>query len=196
MFDNASMRRIPIIGIFTATFFILLTVLFCGKIFGYIVGPDAHCGRARIVNYEPIKNPKTPLDYFELGNYDYDTGNCKQAVADYTRSITLNPLFPLAYNNRGYTNMRLRNFKDALADLNKAIELRPDYASALANRGDIYNYYGPIDRKKAIEDYAKAILTGSTYNRRTVCGHKAMAETNNFIPLVFLKFVLNRGNCN
>lgn len=190
------MPRIPILGFFAATFILLIAIVFFGKVFGYVVGPDAWCSRVHRITYGPVQNPKTPLDYFELGNYDYDSGNCQQAIADYTTSIKLDPSNPQTYNNRAYTNMRLRNYKDALSDLNKAIELRSGYADALANRGDLYNYYGPvIDRNKAIEDYNKAILTGSLYTRRTVCGHRAMAQTNNLLPLAFLKFILNRGNC-
>lgn len=117
------------------------------------------------------------MDYFIRGNYDYDKGNCKQAIKDYTQSIILNPLYPEAYNNRAYTFMRMRNFKDALVDLNKALELNPNYVQALMNRGDIFNYYYAIDRKRAIVDYNKVISLGAKEGT-SVCGHLLLAQHN------------------
>ena len=124
-----------------------------------------------------------------MGNYFYDLGNCKQAVDDYSVAIDLNAEYAQAYNNRGYTYMRLRNYKNALPDLDKAIALNPNYIQALMNRGDIHNYYYNIDRKAALVDYKNVISLGGVHNT-SVCGHKAMAETNNIVPLALLNFIL------
>ncbi|MGH7204481.1 MAG: hypothetical protein ACREHC_08650, partial [Candidatus Levyibacteriota bacterium] len=81
-------------------------------------------------------------------------------------------------------------YKDALLDLDKAVSLRPDYINARMNRGDIYNFYYTINRSKALEDYNKVIALGGQHGT-SVCGHKAMAQNNNFLPLVFLQLITN-----
>jgi len=118
------------------------------------------------------------MDYFEQGNYDYDTGNCEKAIVAYTKSIELNPEYSQAYNNRAYTYMRMREYKPALADLEKALKLKPDYIQALMNRADIHNYYYDINRQSAIVDYKKARSLGATQKETSVCGHLFLAEHN------------------
>jgi len=160
--------------------------------------PDTHCITSYSVSLKPPLTPKTASDYFLLGNYDYDIGNCQQAIAHYGKSIILNPNFPQAYNNRAYTNMRLRNFKDALPDLDKAIQLKPNYVQALMNRGDIRNYYYQIDRQLAIIDYRKVIaLTGQSGGNTSVCGHLFLAEHNGWNLGTYFDFFRGAFNsCN
>jgi tetratricopeptide (TPR) repeat protein len=138
---------------------------------------DSQCSMQHKVAYVPPQNPKTGMDYFTQGNYDYDIGNCPQAITDYTTSINLNPTYPQALNNRAYTYMRLRKFEPALNDLDLALELNPNYVHALINRGDIYNYYYKIDRQKAISDYQRVIALGKTEGT-SVCGHLFLAKHN------------------
>lgn len=173
---------------------VLATIFIVGilKVYGVINKPDLQCTTTHKTETKPPKQLKTALDYFEMGNYHYDKGMCKQAIIDYTHSIELDPNYPQSYNNRAYTNMRLRNYKDALYDLDQAIYLNPEYVEALMNRGDIYNYYYNIDRQKAIADYDRVIDLGIEKDKsNSVCGHKAMAETDNFVPLVFLRFMIS-----
>jgi len=171
----------------------LLILIGFAKIYGAINAPDKQCTTTRTAQATPLSNPSTPHDYFELGNYDYDTGDCTKAIVDYTKAIELNPNFPQFYNNRAYTSMRMHNYKDALADLNKAIALNPNYVNALMNRGDIYNFYYALDRQKAIADYNRVIALGPDRDQsRSVCGHKAMATTYNIVPLAILK-TINSG---
>lgn len=170
----------------------LFVILFLFKIYEVYKTPDLQCTKTHAVTTAPPAQLKTSRDFFESGNYYYDIGNCRQAVVQYSKAIQLDPDFAQAYNNRAYTNMRMRNYKDALPDLDKAISIKPDYVSALMNRGDIYNYYYAIDRKKAIEDYKRVISLGKEKdNSGSVCGHKAMAETNNLVPLAILKTITN-----
>jgi tetratricopeptide (TPR) repeat protein len=177
--------KLPIITI-VAIFFLL----FSFKVYGIIKTPDLQCSSLHATTLAPPLGNKTARDFFELGNYNFDIGSCHQAIEDYTRAIQFDPSFARAYNNRAYTNMRLHNYKDALTDLNKAIVLDPNYATALMNRGDIYNYYFAIDRKKAIDDYNKVISLGADKDQsKSVCGHKAMAQTNNMVPLAILRVV-------
>lgn len=155
--------------------------------------PDRQCLIPHKVSYTPPSSLITAMDYFNQGNFDYDSGNCTKAISDYTQSLNLDPNSPQSYNNRGYTYMRMHSYASALEDFNKAIELKPDYVEALMNRGDLYNYYGPsIDRQKAIEDYNQVIFLGKDKDlSKSVCGHKAMAENNDVLPLVFLRFLTN-----
>lgn len=137
--------------------------------------PDMQCGKYHSTSSFPPATLKTAMDYFNQGNYDYDTGNCEKAITDYTTSIKLDPKYAQSYNNRAYTNMRLRNYKDALPDLDKAITLNPNYVQALNNRADIHNFYYEIDTKKALDDYMKvASIVGE--DSSNVCGHIFLAK--------------------
>lgn len=171
--------------------FLLVTL----KIYGVITGSDTQCSRTHFTTSPRPQNPKSADDYFVLGNYYYDSGKCQNAVIAYTKVLQLDPQFSQAYNNKAYTNMRLRNYSEAMSDLNTVLSMRPNYTQALINRGDLYNFWGPvIDRQKAIADYQKAISLGAVHNT-SVCGHLAMAQTNNLVPLALLKFIFNRGYC-
>jgi tetratricopeptide (TPR) repeat protein len=138
--------------------------------------PDAWCTTSHIAVTQLPAKLKTAMDYFQQGDYDYETGNCPKAVTDYTASIKLNTKFPQAYNNRAYTYMRLRNYQNALPDLNKAIALYPNYVEALMNRGDINNYY-LNNKASAIADYQRVIELGGDKGT-SVCGHMYMAKHN------------------
>lgn len=139
--------------------------------------PDTQCTTIHAVTSNPPTTLKSAMDYFTQGDYDFDTGNCAKAIADYTASIQLNPNYPEAYNNRAYTYMRMQNYKTALPDLEKALQLKPNYIQALMNRGDIHNYYYQIDRQSATRDYEKVISLGGTHGT-SVCGHLFLAEHN------------------
>jgi tetratricopeptide (TPR) repeat protein len=139
--------------------------------------PDTQCTSSHAVNSRPPMSLVTAADFFAKGDYDYDVGNCEQAISDYTKAIKLNPDYPQAYNNRAYTFMRMQIYKAALVDLDKALELNPNYINALMNRGDIHNFYYEIDRQSAKVDYKKVILLGGIHGT-SVCGHLFMAEHN------------------
>ncbi len=124
-------------------------------------------------NYPPAET-RTAMDWFESGNFHYDTGSCSEAISDYTKSIGLNSEYPESLNNRAYTYMRMGEYEKALTDLNKALKLNPNYINALMNRGDVYNYQKG-NKEAAIADYQKIIeLSGRTAT--SVCGHMAMAK--------------------
>jgi len=181
---------LAITAILIASLFLLVIVF---KIYGLLNSPDLQCSSPHSPVSELVQNPQTDRDFFEIGNYYYDIGNCNEAIAFYTRAIEMNLNYAESYNNRAYTNMRLRNYADALVDLDKALALNPNYVQALMNRGDIHNYYYQLDRKAAIADYERVLSLGKSKDlSNSVCGHKAMAETNHLIPLAILKFVLHR----
>ncbi|HVP20256.1 MAG TPA: tetratricopeptide repeat protein [Anaerolineaceae bacterium] len=136
---------------------------------------DACMGKV-IAPSAPAAQLVTAQDYFKQGDYEYDQGNCSQAIADYTQAIALNSQDAQVYNNRAYTYMLLHQYDMALADLNKAIAIRPDYIIALMNRGDIYNYYYAIDHGLAIADYDRVMAIDPLNQQHTqVHGHMAFA---------------------
>jgi tetratricopeptide (TPR) repeat protein len=147
---------------------------------------DVWCGKTHEVTSHAPQTLKSAKDYFEQGNYDYDSGNCNKAISSYTKSIELDPTYPQAYNNRAYTSMRLRNYSAALSDLDKALSLKPDYIQALMNRADIHNYYYAIDRQSAIKDYEKAKSLGASQKETSICGHLFLAKHNGWTPGAFL----------
>lgn len=173
----------------SSVFVVLLGLIGYG-VYSAAQQPDMQCASSHTTTTQPPSNLQTATDYFQQGNYDYDTGNCQKAVSDYTKAIQLNPNFAQAYNNRAYTNMRLQNYKDALPDLDKAIALNPNYIQALMNRGDIHNYYYQIDRLAAIADYKKVIsLTDASTRRQTsVCGHLFLAKHNGWTLGAFIGY--------
>ena len=184
------MRWISLLVLLAAGFF----GFFLLRSYSLIRLPDTQCSKVHLAPESQPQNPTTAQDYFTLGNYFYDVGKCQEAIVAYSSAVEKDSTVPEYFNNRGYTYMRLRDYKNALADLDMAISLNPNYVEALMNRADIYNYYYAIDRKKAINDYNAVIALGIDKDKsKSVCGHKAMAETNNIVPLAILKIITNTG---
>lgn len=152
---------------------IVTAVLILPKAFSPV---NTQCTELHDTTTQPPKSLISANDYFEQGNYDYDKGNCTQAITDYSNAITLNPKFAEAYNNRAYTYMMLNDYPDATSDLDNAISIRPNYVNALRNRGDIYNFYYQIDHQKALVDYDRVILIGGLKpNDLGFCNHRLLA---------------------
>ena len=173
MDNNRNWKRLAMPALIT----FLLIIFAAFQIYKAATAPDTQCSTLHSTTSNPPVGLRTSTDYFVQGNHDYDEGNCKQAIADYTKSIELNPDYPQAYNNRAYTYMRMQDYQDALPDLDKAVILKPDYIQALMNRGDIYNYYYAIDRQKSIVDYKKVISLDGIQGT-SVCGHLLLAKHN------------------
>lgn len=190
-----------VVAFFALIFALLLTRAIVGTLLGAGHNSNRWCQVTHETNSFPIPSPKTAMDFFENGNYEYDRGNCQMAIVDYSQSIKLNPNYPEAYDNRAYTYMIMENYAMALPDLDKAIALRPDYVHALMNRGDIYNYYYNVDHQKALLDYNRVVAMGSSVYRSTpVCGHRIIAIDNGWnLKTVFDVFtnlpVLHRNLC-
>lgn len=147
---------------------------------------NTQCTELHDTNSTPPAQLITAEDYFALGNYDYDKGNCTQAITDYTYAISLNQNYAEAYNNRAYTYMMQNDYANAIPDLNKAIEIRPNYINALRNRGDIYNFYYRIDYQKALADYDKVMTLGVNPNESGICNHRLLAyEKGNHLAMIW-----------
>lgn len=181
----------------TAVIMVALLGLLASALYKSATAPDMWCSKTNEVTSNPSATLTSAMDYFQQGNYDYDTGNCPKAITDYTASIKYDPAYPQAYNNRAYTYMRMRDYSSALPDLDKALSLKPDYIQALMNRGDIHNYYYAIDRESAIKDYKKAKALGAIQTETSVCGHLFLAKHNGWTLGAFLDFPnMLIGSCN
>lgn len=180
-------KLVGILGIFGA----ILMTLFAILVYQASKTPDSWCDHFRTATTYPPAQISTAMDFFEKANFEYDTGNCKEALTDYAKSISLDPNYPESYNNKAYTEMRMRNYKDALNDLNQALTLNPNYINALMNRGDIRNYYFEIDKNAAVADYKKIISLVGTQGTG-VCGHLFMAthDRNNIFTYFQMLFVV------
>lgn len=163
------------------SFIVVLAVAILGlstfAIYKSYVEPDVQCLASHVATTQPPKQLKTASDFFVQGDYEYESGDCKKAIENYTKAVKLNPKHAEAFNNRAYTYMRMGNYKDALPDLDSAIKIRPNYVNALMNRGDIYNYYYNVDKTKALADYDKVLSMGKDiYLESNLCGHRLLAK--------------------
>ena len=162
---------------------IAITTLITCAIYMGTKNNDSWCTTKHYTNAYPPQELISSMDYFEKGNYEYDKGNCDQALADYGMSIELNGNYPQAYNNRAYAYMRLEEYDMALTDLNMALELDPEYLHALRNRADV-NGYKLGNKAQAVSDYEKIIeLAGPSTD---VCAHLADSIKTSRNPLTTL----------
>ena len=112
--------------------------------------------------------------YNRLGLAEYEKGNYRQAIENYTKGIESDLDDASLYNNRGSAYYSFEQYDKAISDYSKAIELKPDFADAYYNRGLAYfrkgSSYNFEPRKKAINDFTKAIelqpdFADAYYNR-------------------------------
>src|SRR5258706_7691346 len=176
---------------FSAAIVIALSFLIMLSNAKIVANKNKWCGNKHETTSVIPTKLKTSADFFEKGNYQYDTGDCVAAVASYTQALKLNSKYAEAYNNRAYTYMMLGDYKSAIVDLDAAINLRPTYVNALMNRGDIYNYYFNQDKNKDIADYDKVIAQGANALKgQATCGHRLMAAYEPNLFLVFWLFII------
>ena len=134
------------------------------------------------------------LDYLYQGVTAINRGNPANAVAHYSKVISLNPdtfILSIAYYDRGIAYREMGDDAKAIEDYTKAIELDPCYAAAYTNRGAALRRMGAHDH--AIEDCNRAIQLNpedpdAYSNRGAVYGSKgdyerAIEDFNNAIQL-------------
>jgi hypothetical protein len=93
-----------------------------------------------------LNNHATTLD---------NSGRYGDAIAEYTKAISLAPNKSLYYINRAKTYYRKEDYSLAIADLDKAISLDPQNSDAYFTRGIAYEVLGQND--KALSDFNKVI---------------------------------------
>ena len=84
-----------------------------------------------------------------------EAGQTDQALADFTKAISLDPNYAQAYANRGLVYRKSNQLDLALADFNKALSIDPNYAPAYVGRGSVYSQQGR--HEQALADFNKAI---------------------------------------
>ncbi len=123
------------------------------------------------------------LDYLHQGVAAMHRGAPADAVANYTKVISLKPdafILSIAYFDRGTAYREMGDDTRAIEDYTRAIELDSRYAAAYTNRGAALHRMGAHDH--AIEDCNKAIQLNpedaTAYsNRGTVYASKDDYET-------------------
>ncbi len=112
--------------------------------------------------------------YEKSGVVEFNNGNYRKAIENYTRGLESDQDNASLYNNRGLAYCGLEKYAKAVADYDKAIEIKPDFADAYYNRGLAYfkkgSSYNLEPRKKAIKDFTMAIelqpdFADAYYNR-------------------------------
>ena len=81
---------------------------------------------------------ETASEHCDRGKALYDQGDLQDAIAAYSRAISLEPGLAEAYYGRGLARQDAGETDLAIADFTKAIEERPDFVDALNARGLAY----------------------------------------------------------
>ncbi len=94
------------------------------------------------LNEEIEKNP-TADAYVERGEfYSYIKDQRPNAIADFSKAISLNPTFAEAYRERADALLLLNEFDKALKDIYHAIDLDPSYSTNYYTLARIHNAMG------------------------------------------------------
>jgi len=91
----------------------------------------------------------------DLGISQFEKGEYRQAIVNYTKAIEIVPDLPQAYFDRGLAYFRDGNLDEAIDDYSKAIEIDPNYSEVYANRGSAYYFKNELN--KALVDFNSAI---------------------------------------
>ena len=93
-------------------------------------------------------------DFYLSGIENSDSGNCREAIEDYTRAIELDPNHDLAFFNRAIEKSHLDDHAGAVQDFSKSIEIKPTSSAyyARAKSQEILKNY-----EDALKDYSRAI---------------------------------------
>ncbi|XP_061086931.1 sperm-associated antigen 1A [Conger conger] len=90
----------------------------------------------------------------EKGNEAFRANDFEEAVAYYTRSLSVKPT-AVVYNNRAQAEIKLELWHSALDDCEKALELEPGNLKALLRRATIQKQLG--DLKMAADDLRRVL---------------------------------------
>lgn len=82
--------------------------------------------------------------------------NFREALEDFTLSLSWNPHKPETYMFRGGAHYELENYKEAITDFSKALEYRSNYYEALLYRAESETKLELY--KEALQDYEAAII--------------------------------------
>ncbi|KAF7246821.1 Sperm-associated antigen 1 [Varanus komodoensis] len=111
----------------------------------------------------------------EKGNEAFVTGDYKEAIAYYVRSISAFPTVA-SYNNKAQAEIRLQNWHAALQDCETVLNLDPGNIKALMRRATVYNNLQNF--KAAAEDWKEVLRIEPDNARAKELEHIA----NIFVP--------------
>jgi tetratricopeptide (TPR) repeat protein len=95
----------------------------------------------------------TPKDYQTSGTIEFNRGNIKDAIREFSRAIAIKPDYIEAYMGRAKCKVKLGQNEAALSDYEQILKINPKETEAYKNRGII---------KNSIKDYQGAL---SEYNK-------------------------------
>jgi tetratricopeptide (TPR) repeat protein len=75
--------------------------------------------------------------HYYRGLARYQVGLYEEAIADYSRAISIQPVFPEAFLNRGLARHRLGDYQAAIEDMEQAIQLNPRDGNAYLSRDKV-----------------------------------------------------------
>lgn len=81
-----------------------------------------------------------------------------QAIADYSKAISIYPEYSFAYNDRGAAYLETRKYPQAMNDFTKAIELNPQYFRPYLGRALLYEALNNLAAARL--DYKESCLRG------------------------------------
>ena len=123
--------------------------------------------------------------YSDRGVAKWRLKRLDEAVADFTKAVSLNPEYAPGYNNRGNVYLEMNRAEDAYKDFDRAVSLAPDFGVAYSNRANANQRLNRLDA--AEKDFRKAIelMPGSAIplNGR---GKIASAGGQNYTALRYL----------
>ncbi|XP_041964279.1 sperm-associated antigen 1 [Alosa sapidissima] len=96
----------------------------------------------------------------DKGNEAFKTGDYEEALAYYSRSLSILPTVA-AYNNRAQAEIKLQNWHKALSDCQKVLELEPANAKGLLRRATVQKHLGNL--QLAVDD-VNAVLHIEPHN--------------------------------
>ena len=101
----------------------------------------------------PESTPTTAEGFIELGNKRFESGEYKEAIADFEEALKLNPNLPEALSGKntaeGWLLFNEQKYKEAIADFDKAAEIKPDAPYPFEGKGDVL---------KALQQYPEALI--------------------------------------
>lgn len=89
------------------------------------------------------------------GNSHLHAENYKEAIACYTRAISLDPKNAVYYCNRAAAFTKMSNHYSAIEDCKTALRIDPDYSKAYSRLGLAYSCLN--QNREALESYKKAL---------------------------------------
>ncbi|MBE8728089.1 hypothetical protein C4F50_24490 [Flavobacterium sp. KB82] len=115
-------------------------------------------------------NSKFVEAYQNRGVAKLKLNDLKGALADFTKTIDLDIMNADAFTGRANVNYKLQKYQETVDDCSASLGINPKDYIAYNLRGLAYNKMG--DKKKACQDFTKAIELGSqsaAKNKATFC---------------------------